>query len=178
MEEKINKGIATFAGGCFWCMIIPFQKLDGVFEVVAGYTGGRKDNPSYEEVSTGTTGHFEAVQVTYDPSKINYNQLLDVYWQQINPTDDAGQFADKGSQYKTAIFYHNEEQKKQAEESKKKLNSSGKFKEEIVTKILPAEEFYKAEEYHQDYPTKHPIHYNLYKKGSGREKFIKEMWGK
>jgi peptide methionine sulfoxide reductase msrA/msrB len=159
-------------------MIPPFQKLDGVIEVVAGYTGGQKEDPTYKEVSTGTTGHFEAVRVTYDSAKIKYPQLLDTFWKQIDPTDEFGQFADKGSQYKTAIFYYDKEQKKLAEESKDKLEKSGKFGKKIMTKILEATTFYLAEEYHQDYHKKHPIHYKLYKKGSGREKFIKDVWGK
>lgn len=174
-EEKFEK--ATFAGGCFWCIESPFEGLDGVIEAVSGYTGGQNKNPTYEQVSTGKTGHFEAVQITYDPSKIYYQKLLEVFWRQIDPTDADGQFADRGSQYKTAIFYHNDEQKKSAEASKKDLEKSGKFNAPIATKILPATKFYKAEEYHQNYYKTCPIQYNSYKKGSGREKFIKEKWG-
>jgi len=129
-EEKLEK--ATFAGGCFWCMEPPFEALQGVSEVISGYTGGHKENPTYEEVSSGKTGHMEAVQVTYDPSKISYKELLDVFWRQIDPTDASGQFADKGSQYKTAIFYHSEEQRRLAEESRRKLEESGKFEKPIA----------------------------------------------
>jgi len=165
---------ATFAGGCFWCMEGPFEKLEGVKEVVSGYTGGLKKNPTYEEVSYGDTGHMEAVQITYDPSKITYNELLGVFWGQIDPTDRGGQFADRGSQYKTAIFYHTKEQKRLAEESKKKLEELGRFDNPIVTKILKASTFYKAEDYHQDYYKTCPIKYNAYKKGSGRSDFMRK----
>lgn len=167
---------AAFAGGCFWCMEWPYESEEGVVDVISGYTGGDKKNPTYEEVSTGITGHVEAIEVTYDPSKISYQKLLDIFWRQINPTDPFGQFGDRGSQYKTVIFYHNEEQKKLAEESKRVLDESGKFDKPIATEIRPAEEFYKAEEYHQDYYSKNAIHYNMYKKGSGREDFIKKVW--
>lgn len=167
---------AMFAGGCFWCMEPPFEALEGVSEVVAGYTGGNKANPSYEEVSTGKTGHIEAIQVTYDPSKISYPELLDVFWRSIDPTDESGQFADKGSQYKTAIFYHNNKQKKLAEESKNKLQNSGKFNKPIATKIIKASRFYKAEEYHQDYYKTNPERYEAYKEGSGRAGYLKKTW--
>lgn len=169
---------ATFAGGCFWCMVQPFAKLDGVENVVAGYTGGHTDNPSYDEVSRGDTGHYEAVQVTYNPQVISYEKLLDVFWRQIDPIDPAGQFADKGQQYRTAIFYHYDEQKKLAEESKIKLDNSRKFNKPIATKILPAFKFYIAEEYHQDYYLKNPQHYKRYRSGSGREKYLKNIWEK
>lgn len=168
---------ATFAGGCFWCMESPFEKLDGVIKVVAGYTGGEKENPTYEEVSTGATGHSEAVEVTYDPSKITYEELLDVFWRNIDPTDKGGQFADRGSQYKTAIFYHDDEQKHLAEESKKALEKSGRFERPIATEIRKVSKLYKAEDYHQDYYKKCPIDYERYKKGSGREDFIEKTWG-
>jgi peptide methionine sulfoxide reductase msrA/msrB len=169
---------ATFAGGCFWCMEPPFEQLEGVKEVHAGYTGGETENPGYEEVSSGRTGHLEAVEIEYDPSKISYRELLDVFWRQIDPTDVGGQFADRGKQYKTAIFYHNENQKQIAEESKRQLDSSGTFSKPIVTQIRPAMPFYSAESYHQDYYNNNPLHYNRYKKGSGREDFIKENWKK
>ncbi|MFH2138751.1 MAG: peptide-methionine (S)-S-oxide reductase MsrA [Candidatus Omnitrophota bacterium] len=172
--NELNK--AVFAGGCFWCMESPFEELDGVKEVISGYTGGRKENPSYEEVSSGKTGHMEAVQVIYDPAKITYEKLLDVFWRQIDPTDASGQFADKGSQYKTAIFYQDEEQKQLAEESKRKLEESRIFDKPVVTEILEAAAFYKAEGYHQNYYKTCPLKYNAYKKGSGRENFIKEKW--
>lgn len=167
---------ATFAGGCFWCMTPPFKKLDGVKEVLAGYTGGSTGRPTYEEVSAGTTGHLEAVEVSYDPDKVSYAQLLEAFWRNIDPTDAGGQFADRGSQYKTAIYYHSEEQKKQAEKSKAELDSSGKFNRPVVTAILPAAAFYPAEEYHQDYDQKNPVRYKLYKAGSGRQQFIEKTW--
>ncbi|MBN2008984.1 peptide-methionine (S)-S-oxide reductase MsrA [candidate division KSB1 bacterium] len=168
---------AIFAGGCFWCMEPPYAELDGVIDVVPGYTGGTKKNPSYKEVSTGKTGHVEAVQITYDPAKVSFDQLLDVYWHQIDPTDDGGQFADRGSQYHTVIFYQDDEQKIAAKKSKQALEKSGRFNKPIVTKILPATTFYKAEDYHNDYYKKNPQRYEAYKKGSGREGFIKTKWG-
>jgi len=167
IERLENLKEATFAGGCFWCSEYTFEKVEGVVEVVNGYTGGDVENPTYEQVSSGNTGHYEAIRVYYDPEKVNFKELIDVYWKHIDPTDPYGQFADKGSQYKTAVFYHNEEQKRIAEKSKKELDESGKFDEPIVTEILPLINFYPAEEYHQDY----------YKKPSGREQFIKETWG-
>lgn len=173
-NERLEK--ATFAGGCFWCMESPFEELDGVKEVISGYTRGHNVNPTYEEVSSGRTGHREAVQVTYDPSEITYKELLDVFWRQIDPTDADGQFADRGSQYRTAIFYRSEEQKRLAEESKSELQESRRFDKPIVTEILKASTFYKAEDYHQDYYQTCPIKYNAYKKGSGRADFLKEKW--
>jgi len=173
-ESKMEKAI--FAGGCFWCMESPFEELDGIGEVIAGYTGGHKENPTYEEVTTGKTGHFEAVQITFDPSIITYSELLEVFWRQINPTDIRGQFADRGEQYKTAVFYHNDEQKRLAEESKERLQASGKFQVDIVTEIIPASKFYVAEDYHQDYYQKSPIRYKLYRAGSGREAYLKSTW--
>ena len=168
---------ATFAGGCFWCMEAAFEVLSGVISATAGYTGGKKDNPDYMEVSSGETGHLEAVEVTYDPSKVSYDKLLDYFWKQIDPTDAEGQFADKGTQYKTAIFYHSQGQKRLAEESKEALQASGKFEKPIATQILKASGFFPAEEYHQDYYKKNPVHYNNYKIGSGRAGFIKKTWG-
>jgi peptide methionine sulfoxide reductase msrA/msrB len=173
-EEKIEK--ATFAGGCFWCMELPYERLDGVTEVVAGYMGGRTKDPSYEEVSSGDTGHREVVQVTYDSSKVGYEKLLEVFWRSIDPTDQYGQFSDKGTQYRTAIFYHNPEQKQLAERSKREIESSGKFNKPIATEILKATDFYKAEDYHQDYYIKAPFQYNQYKQGSGRENYLKKTW--
>lgn len=170
--------VATFAGGCFWCMLAPFEAIKGVIKVVAGYTGGWKENPTYEDVCSKSTGHYEAVQVTYDGTDVTYEQLLDVYWQQIDPTDPGGQFYDRGESYQTAIFYHDEEQRKIAEWSKKKLAASGRFKKEIATKILPASTFYPAEDYHQDYHKKNPIQYSAYRKGSGRDDFIRKHWKK
>jgi peptide methionine sulfoxide reductase msrA/msrB len=173
-HEKLEK--ATFAGGCFWCMEPPFEVLDGVDEVIAGYTGGDTENPTYEQVSSGKTGHYEAVQITYDPEIISYEELLDVYWRQIDPTDGGGQFADQGSQYKTAIFYHDQKQKELAEESKLHLEQSGKYDKPIVTQILPYKKFYAAEDYHQDFYKTNPDRYETYKKYSGREGFLKENW--
>lgn len=174
-----NKKIetATFAGGCFWCMEPPFEKLDGVVEVASGYTGGSKQNPTYEEVSSGATGHYEAIQIAYDPDKVNYVKLLDVFWRNIDPTDAGGSFVDRGQQYTSAIFYHNDEQKRTAEMSKERLAKSGKYDKPIATKILNLEAFYKAEDYHQDYYKKNPIRYKYYRRGSGRDEYIKKIWG-
>jgi len=172
---KIKK--AVFAGGCFWCMIPPFQNLRGVKSVIAGYTGGPEKNPTYEEVSSGKTGHYEAVQVSYQPEKISYEKLLEVFWKQINPEDIGGQFADRGKQYKTAIFYHNSSQKKLAEQSKEKFWATGKFSA-IATEIKKSETFYPAEEYHQDYAKKNPIRYKFYKLASGRDMYLKSKWKK
>ncbi|MBN1375026.1 MAG: peptide-methionine (S)-S-oxide reductase MsrA [Dehalococcoidia bacterium] len=178
MKNNADKNLetATFAGGCFWCMEPPFVELDGVVEVTAGYTGGDVENPSYEEVSAGDTGHYEAIQIAYDPGKISYEKLLDVYWRQIDPTDAGGQFADKGSQYKTAVFYHNQMQKESVEKSKIQLENSGRFDKPVVTHILPYKAFYPAEDYHQDYYEKNPGRYEFYKKGSGRADYLKEKW--
>ncbi|MCF7916596.1 MAG: peptide-methionine (R)-S-oxide reductase MsrB [Candidatus Omnitrophica bacterium] len=167
---------ATFAGGCFWCMEAPFEKIEGVIEVVSGYTGGDKDNPTYQEVSSGKTGYKEAVEVTYNPDKISYKQLLQIYWRQIDPTDSGGQFADRGNQYTTAIYYHNQQQKEAALESKQNLENSKKFEKPIVTEIKTAKKFYKAEEYHQDYYQKHPFKYKSYKFFSGRQPFLQRKW--
>ena len=168
---------ATFAGGCFWCMEPPFEKLDGVKKVISGYTGGQKENPTYEEVSSGTTGHAEAIQITFDPTTIGYADLLDVFWKQIDPTDDGGSFVDRGSQYRSAIFYHDEEQKRLAEESKSQLEQSGKYDNPVVTQIAPYTTFWKAEDYHQDYHKKRTAHYKAYRTGSGRDQYIKTVWG-
>ena len=177
--NKETKGLkkATFAGGCFWCSEADLEKLPGVVKVISGYTGGHKDNPSYEEVCSGTTGHYEAVQVYYDPSKISYEELLDAFWRHIDPTDGSGQFADRGSQYRTAIFYHDEEQRKLAEQSKTALSQSAKFSKPIATEILRFEKFYEAEDYHQDYCKINPLRYQYYRSGSGRDQFINEVWG-
>ncbi len=168
---------ATFAGGCFWCMESPFEKLEGVTEVISGYTDGHKENPTYKEVSSGTTGHLEAIQIIYDPSKITYTELLDVFWQQVDPTDPGGQFVDRGQQYTTAIFYHDDEQKTLAEASKEKLSQSGRFDNSLVTPIKKASKFYPAEEYHQDYYDKNPIRYKYYRYNSGRDRYLKKIWG-
>ena len=175
-QDKDQK-IATFAGGCFWCMEKPFEKLPGVSAVISGYTGGDEPNPTYKEVSSGSTGHTEAVQIFYNPKKVSYNDLLEVFWRQINPTDAGGQFVDRGSQYRPEIFYHDEDQKIQAEASKSKLAGSGRFSKPIVTPITPFTKFYNAEEYHQDYYLKSPENYYRYRSGSGRDQFIKKVWG-
>jgi peptide methionine sulfoxide reductase msrA/msrB len=169
---------ATFAGGCFWCMTPPFEKLEGVKEVISGYTGGHTKNPTYEDVTSETTGHLESVEVIYDPAKVSYEKLLDLFWRQINPTDAGGQFVDRGPSYQSAIFYRNEEQRKLAEESKRKLAESGRFNKPIVTEIRPAGSFYLAEEYHQDYWKKNPIRYKFYRFNSGRDQYLEKVWGK
>ena len=174
---KTDMEKATFAGGCFWCIEAAFEDLEGVSEAISGYTGGNTPDPTYAEVSTGKTGHYEAVEVIFNPSIITFQELLDDFWRNINPTDPTGQFADRGSQYQTAIFYHNDEQKLLAEESKEKLQNSGMFQDDITTKILPVSEFYPAEEYHQDYYKKNPTGYELYHIGSGRADFIENKWG-
>ncbi|UAL45633.1 peptide-methionine (S)-S-oxide reductase MsrA [Sutcliffiella horikoshii] len=176
MMNKLEK--ATFAGGCFWCMVKPFDEQDGIEQVVSGYTGGHKENPTYKEVCSETTGHYEAVQITFNPEIFPYEKLLDVFWSQIDPTDAGGQFHDRGDSYRTAIFYHSDEQREIAEKSKQDLNQSGRFKDPIVTEILPAKPFYTAEEYHQDYYKKNPFRYKMYQAGSGRAAFIKEHWKK
>ena len=168
--------LATFAGGCFWCMVEPFDEQPGIMKVVSGYTGGHTENPTYEEVCSDTTGHYEAVQITFDPAIFPYEKLLGLFWQQIDPTDAGGQFHDRGSSYKPAIFYHSDQQKEAAEKSKAELAASGIFNKPIVTEILPATTFYEAEEKHQDYYKKMSFHYNMYKEGSGRAKFIREHW--
>ncbi len=176
LSSDVKYDLATFAGGCFWCLQPPFEKVNGVIEVIAGYTGGHKENPTYEEVSSGTTGHVEAIQVKFDPSKVTYSQLLDVFWRQIDPTDSGGQFVDRGSQYRSVIFYHSEEQKMLAEQSKQALEKSGRFDKPIATEIIKATKFYKAEEYHQDYYKKNPIRYKFYRFNSGRDQFLKKEW--
>jgi peptide methionine sulfoxide reductase msrA/msrB len=168
--------LATFAGGCFWCMEPPFEKLDGVLDVTAGYSGGHEPNPTYDEVSAGGTGHAESVQVRYDPSRISYETLLQVFWRQIDPTDAGGQFVDRGYQYRSAIFVRTEAQRKAAEASKAALVASGRFADPIVTEIVPFEAFYPAEDYHQDYWKTHPIRYHYYRWGSGRDQFLEKAW--
>jgi peptide methionine sulfoxide reductase msrA/msrB len=176
VSAQIQYEKATFAGGCFWCMQPPFEKLDGVVQVVSGYSGGTGENPTYEDYAQ--KGHIEAVQITYDPSKISYSQLLDVFWRQIDPTDPGGQFVDRGPQYRSAIFFHNEEQKKLAARSKEELGKSGKFDKPIMTEILKASVFYRAEEYHQDYYKKNPIRYKFYRFNSGRDQYLDKIWGR
>lgn len=169
---------ATFGGGCFWCMEGPFKQLPGVASVTSGYSGGTVAHPTYEDVSSGRTGHAEVIQIVYDPAKVTYDQLLDVFWRNIDPTDPGGQFADQGSQYRTVIFTHTEAQRQAAEASEQKLAASGKFDQPIVTEITPAVPFYPAEDYHQGYSEKNPLQYNRYKQGSGRAGFLKKTWGK
>jgi peptide-methionine (S)-S-oxide reductase len=168
--------VATFAGGCFWCMVQPFDQLPGIHKVVSGYMGGHIDNPTYEEVKAGNTGHYEVVQITFNPSVFPYTDLLEMYWRQIDPTDEGGQFQDRGDSYRTAIFYHSEEQKQRAEESKIKIEQSGIFRKPIVTKIIPAAVFYPAEDYHQDFYKKKPKAYKEDRKISGRDEFIEKHW--
>ena len=170
--------IATFAGGCFWCTEADLEKVPGVLKVVSGYTGGHKENPTYKEVSSGATGHVEAVQVYYDPAKITYEELLDRFWRHINPTDPGGQFVDRGSQYRSVIFFHNEEQKRLAEKSKEELNKSGRFDKPIVTEIVKFTKFYEAEDYHQNYYKKNPLRYKYYRYASGRDQFLDKTWAR
>jgi peptide methionine sulfoxide reductase msrA/msrB len=177
-KEPTNLKVATLAGGCFWCLAADFENVSGVERIISGYTGGQKENPTYEEVSTGKTGHCEAIQVHYDPKKVSYEQVLDIFWHHIDPTDPGGQFADRGPQYHTAIFYHDEEQKRIAEKSKADLEQSGQFKKPIVTQIVKFSRFYEAEFYHQDYHRKNRSRYKIYRSGSGRDQFLNETWGK
>jgi peptide-methionine (S)-S-oxide reductase len=176
-QEDASLAKATFAGGCFWCMEGPFDKLDGVISTTSGYTGGHKKNPTYREVSSGTTGHAESVQVVYDPNKVTYQQLLDVFWVNIDPTVKDQQFCDHGSQYRSAIFYHNAEQKRLAEASKRQLEKDKPFEGQIYTEITTATEFYPAEDYHQDFYMKHPLRYKFYRYSCGRDKRLRELWG-
>lgn len=175
-EEYSQYPVATFAGGCFWCSESDFEKTDGVVAVVSGYTGGDRENPSYKEVSSGATGHRESIQVYYDSSQVTYENLLDVFWRHINPTDGGGQFNDRGFQYSPAIYYYDEEQKRLAEESKRVLIDSGKFAE-VNVPIVPFTQFYVAENYHQDYHKKNETRYKYYRSGSGRDAYIQETWG-
>ncbi|WP_078147768.1 MULTISPECIES: peptide-methionine (S)-S-oxide reductase MsrA [unclassified Exiguobacterium] len=167
---------ATFAGGCFWCMVKPFHKYEGVERVISGYTGGHVDNPTYQQVCSETTGHLEAVEITFDPEVISYEELLRIYWRQIDPTDGGGQFNDRGESYRPAIFYHSEEQQAAAERSKQEVEDSGRFDRSIEVDIRSAKTFWEAEDYHQDYYKKNPFRYEMYRVGSGRAKFIKEAW--
>ena len=170
-----RRAVATFAGGCFWCMEPPFERLKGVVSVTSGYTGGRVDKPTYEQVSDGYTGHRESVEIVYDPAQISYPQLLDVFWHNVDPFDQSGQFCDHGGQYRTAIFVHDAEQKRRAEASKQMVGV--KFHRDVVTDILPAVTFYRAEEYHQDYYKKNPLRYKFYRFNCGRDQRLKAIWG-
>ncbi|OMP66978.1 peptide-methionine (S)-S-oxide reductase MsrA [Domibacillus epiphyticus] len=172
----MNKQKAIFAGGCFWCMVKPFDQWEGIEAVISGYTGGHVKHPSYEQVKRGDTGHMEAVEITYDSDVFSYEQLLDIYWQQIDPTDDGGQFQDRGHSYRTAIFYSNDQQKETAEKSRKQLDESGRFSKPIVTPILPVSTFYPAEAYHQDFYKHHKEEYEADRKQSGRDEFIQQYW--
>lgn len=171
-----NFKLATFAGGCFWCMVKPFDQYDGIEKVVSGYMGGHVENPTYEDVKKGDSGHLEVVQITYNPEVFSYEKLLEIYWMQIDPTDDGGQFHDRGHNYTTAIFVYDEEQRRLAEQSKADLAASGRFKKPIVTPIRDAETFYEAEDYHQDYYKKEEAHYKEDREKSGRDEFIQSHW--
>ncbi|MEZ4766230.1 MAG: peptide-methionine (R)-S-oxide reductase MsrB [Calditrichia bacterium] len=177
LSDNENYEKATFAGGCFWCMEAPFEKIVGVKSVISGYAGGEKPNPSYEEVSSGQTKYRESVQITFDPEQISYEKLLSIYWMQFDPTDAGGSFYDRGHQYTSAVFYHDAKQKELAEKSKTELAASNRFDKPIVTPIIEFTNFYPAEDYHQDYYKKNPGHYQRYRKGSGRDAFIKKHWG-
>ncbi len=181
MEKKMNNNkikyeMATFAGGCFWCIESAFEKIPGVLDASSGYSGGHVEHPSYEQVSAGTTGHYEAVQIKFDPDRISYPKLLDIFFHQIDPTDDSGSFADRGSQYRSVVFYHDETQKKEALALIEKINDSKLFDSKVVTKVIKFKNFYRAESYHQNYHSKNPIRYNFYRAGSGRDQFIKKTW--
>jgi methionine-S-sulfoxide reductase len=177
-DDKGMTARAIFAGGCFWCMEPPFEKLDGVHAVVSGYIDGHKENPTYQEVSSGTTGHTEAVEISYDPAKVSFDELLEVFWMNIDPTDAGGQFVDRGSQYRSGIYYLDDEQKQLAEASKERLDKSGRFDSPVVTEIVAATRFYPAEDYHQDYYKESPVRYKFYRYNSGRDQFINRVWGK
>jgi len=176
--ENKDLSVATFAGGCFWCMEYPFDKLQGVISTTSGYTGGHTKNPTYKQTSSGRTGHTEAVQIVYDPEQVSYEKLLDVFWHNIDPTTADQQFCDQGNQYRSEIFYHNDEQKQLAESSKASLDKNKPFKKPIVTQISKATTFYAAEDYHQDYYKKNPIRYRYYRHGCGRDKRLEQLWGK
>lgn len=178
MSQKKTVQTAIFAGGCFWCMVKPFDQWDGIQSVTSGYTGGHKENPSYEEVKSGKSGHYEAVEIKYEPEIFSYEKLLEIFWQQIDPTDAGGQFQDRGESYRSAIFYLNETQKKLAEDSKRQLEASGRFNKPIVTDILPAARFYPAEEYHQDFYKRHKQEYENDRAKSGRDEFFSIHWDK
>ncbi len=176
MNSHINLETATFAGGCFWCTASDFEKCKGVHNVISGYTGGHQKNPTYQDVATGRSGHWEAVQIHFDPIKTSYAQLLDIFWKHIDPTDPGGQFVDRGAQYRTAIFYHDDRQKQLAEKSKQALSHSGNFGKPIVTEILAASQFYPAEKHHQNYYKQNPVHYKFYRQNSGRDQFLSKIW--
>ena len=174
---KDGEAVATFAGGCFWCMEPPYDKLDGVLATISGYAGGTTVDPTYREVSSGGTGHAEVVQITYDPARVTYEQLLEMFWHNVDPLDAGGQFCDRGSQYRTGIFVHDKEQRRLAEASKQALTESGRFEQPIVTEIVEAGPFYPAEDYHQDYYEKNPIRYKFYRWNCGRDQRLAQLWG-
>jgi peptide-methionine (S)-S-oxide reductase len=174
---RAERATAIFAGGCFWCEETAFEGLPGVLSVTSGFTGGQTKNPTYEQVSSGSTGHAESVEVAYDPSKIGYERLLEVFWHNVDPFDGGGQFCDRGTQYRSAIFYQGDAQRNVAEESKRKLEEDARFKGKIATQIVPASTFYPAEEYHQDFYKKNPVQYNVYRLGCGRDARLKAIWG-
>jgi len=176
-QSVTRTATATFAGGCFWCMEGPFDEIDGVISTTSGYTGGHKLDPTYEQVSAGSTGHVEAVQVVYDPTLVDYDKLLEIFWRNVDPLDDGGQFCDRGDQYRTAIFYHTDEQRQQAEASKRVLDSKGILPGKIVTQIVKAGEYYDAEDYHQDYYQRNPLRYNYYRFSCGRDRRLTQLWG-
>lgn len=177
LPETGGLAVATFAGGCFWCVEAGLEAVPGVQEVVSGYTGGQVPNPTYRQVSSGGTGHVEAVQVYYDPGIVTYEQLLDAFWRQIDPTDRKGQFSDRGSEYRPAIFVETEAQRTAAEKSRQALDQSGRYRKPVVIEILPSTTFYVAESYHQDYYKRNPLRYRYYRSGSGRDRFLKKIWG-
>lgn len=180
LNEMVKQGKykrATFSGGCFWCSEYDFEQREGVIEVTSGFVNGEEKDPSYQDVASGQTSHREGVQVVYDPKKLDYNVLLDLFWKHVDPTDEGGQFVDRGFQYTTAIYYEDDEQKELAEESKKFLDESGRYGKPLVTPILPLTSFYPAEEYHQDYSKKNPLRYKLYRRGSGRDQYVNSVWG-
>lgn len=177
-QEKPSTALATFAGGCFWCMEKPFEGIEGVKSVISGYIGGHKENPRYEEVSSGSTGHTEAVQISFDPAKLSYETLLEIYWRQFDPTDAGGSFVDRGNQYRSGIFYYDDTQRQLAEASKTKLGQSGLYESPIVTEITPAGRFYPAEDYHQDYYKNNPVRYQYYRYRSGRDQYIEKITAK
>ncbi len=176
-KNTANLRSAVFAGGCFWCTEADFEKVDGVIEAVSGYTGGHLENPTYQQVSGGGTGHVEAIKVIYDPGKVTYEQLLEIFWRHVDPTDPGGQFVDRGDQYRSAIFFTTEQERQLAEASKKALDDSGRFDRPVATDILPLGPFYEAEAYHQDYYQKNPLRYKWYRSGSGRDDFLEKAWG-
>ena len=175
--EPATRAVATFAGGCFWCMEPPFDGIEGVRATTSGYTGGQTENPTYAEVSAGNTGHAEAVRIEYDPSRVSYEELLRIFWRNVDPLDAGGQFCDRGSQYRTAIFVHDPEQKRLATHSKQELEASGTLRGPVVTEVVEAGRFYPAEDYHQDYYRKNPVRYSLYRYGCGRDRRLREVWG-